>query len=97
MLKLQQESSKKTKSQIKEEIKGLDLPPMQEENIFSCLEAAQVTNKHATRYTAEWVYQCLLLKIKSSSAYHYLRRHNIMALPSPSTLYRLVFSPNVHV
>ena len=40
------------------------------------------------RYTNMWVYECLLLRIKSRKTYTHLRNHKILALPSIETLSR---------
>lgn len=64
------------------------LPQPQQENVLACLQAAKKFKGQGNRYTTHWIYQCLLLKIKSNSAYNHLRKHKIMALPSPSTLHR---------
>ncbi|XP_039306730.1 uncharacterized protein LOC113005133 [Solenopsis invicta] len=42
------------------------------------------------RYTTQWVYECLLLRIKSKKTYEHLRSHNILALPCRDTLSRYI-------
>jgi len=42
------------------------------------------------RYEADWLLQCLLLKIKSPNAYRYLRDNEYLPLPHPSTLQKLI-------
>lgn len=66
------------------------LPDAQQENIMACLNAAKHYRGEGNRYTTQWVYHCLLLKIRSNKAYEYLRRNKIMALPSYNTLYRYI-------
>lgn len=39
------------------------------------------------RYKREWLYDCLLLKIKSAAVYAFLHEHEFLPLPHPRTLY----------
>ena len=41
-------------------------------------------------YSAAWIYECLLLRIKSRKAYQHILEHKILALPSISTLTRYI-------
>lgn len=38
------------------------------------------------RYANQWIYECLLIKIKSRKTYIHLRKHKILVLPSIRTL-----------
>lgn len=38
------------------------------------------------RYSMEWIYDALLLKIKSTSAYNFLMENEYLPLPDPRTL-----------
>lgn len=49
-------------------------------------------NKTEMRYEAEWLLECLLLRIKSKAAYEHLRKNNILPLPSKETLRMLLSS-----
>lgn len=42
------------------------------------------------RYKQQWIYQCVLLKIKSYKSYRFMRRHKILPLPAPSTLHKYI-------
>lgn len=42
------------------------------------------------RYETQWVYECLLLRIKSRKTYEHLRRRRILVLPDASTLNRYI-------
>nr|XP_042910253.1 uncharacterized protein LOC122271819 [Parasteatoda tepidariorum] len=64
-----------------------NLPEGQREAISACLRAAKSPST-GMRYTSQWIYECLLLKIKSTKAYNHLRSHQLLKLPSPATLYR---------
>ena len=48
--------------------------------------------KQGMRYNAEWLMECLLLRIKSSAAYHHIRKSGILPLPSKSTIQRILSS-----
>ncbi|KAH7942616.1 hypothetical protein HPB51_028700 [Rhipicephalus microplus] len=39
------------------------------------------------QYKKDWLYDCLLLKTKSTSVYTYLQENNFLPLPNPRTLY----------
>ncbi len=43
-------------------------------------------------YDAEWLMECLLMKIKSPRAYKHLRTNNLLPLPCPDTIRRLLSS-----
>lgn len=57
------------------------------ENILSTIQAAK-TRPNGVRYTQTWIYECILLKIKSRHTYEHLRNHKLMALPSSETIRR---------
>ncbi|KAH8027808.1 hypothetical protein HPB51_010454 [Rhipicephalus microplus] len=52
------------------------IKPLPEDRLFSGL-----------RYKKDWLYDCLLLKTKSTSVYTYLQENNFLPLPNPRTLY----------
>lgn len=64
------------------------LPESQQSAIQACFKASQAKGKRGVRYTNQWIYECLLLRIKSPKGYNHLRKKNILALPSPQTLTR---------
>ncbi|XP_018313647.1 uncharacterized protein [Mycetomoellerius zeteki] len=64
----------------------MKLPLNQRLCVKTCFEAAKANGKHGVRYTTDWIYEYLLLRIKSKKVYNHLRRHNLMALPSADTL-----------
>lgn len=39
------------------------------------------------RYKKEWIYDCLLLKVKSTAVYTFLQENGYLPLPNPRTLY----------
>lgn len=42
------------------------------------------------RYDAEWLMECLLMRIKSPRAYKHLRANMLLPLPCPDTIRRLI-------
>lgn len=48
------------------------------------------------RYDAEWLLECLLLRIKSSGVYNHLYNLKILALPHPDTLRRMLGGISCH-
>jgi hypothetical protein len=66
------------------------LPLQQQEAFKSYIAAAKVSSIHGMRYNTYWVYECLLIRIKSCKAYKHLRKHKILALPSIDTLNRYI-------
>lgn len=63
------------------------LPSSQQESITACLSANQ-KKKKGIRYTRDWIYECILLKIRGNASYNYFRRHKLLQLPHPTTIYR---------
>lgn len=66
------------------------LPPYQQEAVRSCLKASKLKDMRGMRYTTQWVYECLLLSIKSKKGYEHLRKRKIMILPSLQTLHKYI-------
>ncbi|KAL3225642.1 hypothetical protein MRX96_025680 [Rhipicephalus microplus] len=51
------------------------------------LMKANAKSATAARYKKEWIYDCLLLKIKSTAVYTFLHENEFLPLPNPRTLY----------
>lgn len=66
------------------------LPERQRPAVSACFNASQCNGKRGVRYTTHWVYECLLLRIKSRTAYEHLREYKILALPTRGTLNRYI-------
>ncbi|KAH7958552.1 hypothetical protein HPB49_002537 [Dermacentor silvarum] len=52
-----------------------------------CLMKANAKSATAVRYKKEWLYDCLLLKVKSTAVYTFLQENGFLPLPTPRTLY----------
>ncbi|KAH7958092.1 hypothetical protein HPB51_027924 [Rhipicephalus microplus] len=58
---------------IKEKLKGFDIPPAQLLLIEECVSVARCASKTSRRYTDDWILLCLLLHIRSPATYSFLR------------------------
>ncbi|KAG0413268.1 hypothetical protein HPB47_009572 [Ixodes persulcatus] len=64
------------------------LPPKQQECVRQCFSAAKKRSSKGNTYSKDWVLECILMKMKSARLYEHLRKHDIISLPSKSTLKR---------
>ncbi|KAK3918906.1 Transposable element P transposase [Frankliniella fusca] len=62
------------------------LPAAQQEAVKACFSASKRKGPSGRRYTAEWVYGCMLMRIKDKKLYNYIRKHEILVLPATSTI-----------
>jgi len=67
-----------------------DLSPKQKEAVRTIFKASSVKSQKGMRYSNDWVYECILMKIKGPALYKKIRRDNILPLPSLSTLQRYI-------
>lgn len=85
---------------IKEEkletyLQDSNLPQQQKVLIKECINISKVPNKKGRRYSYDWLLYCLLLSIRSTSTYHFLRDNDILPLPSPTTMRRYLARVNM--
>ncbi|XP_074113595.1 uncharacterized protein LOC141536770 isoform X2 [Cotesia typhae] len=78
---------------LEEEISHL--PEAQKEAVRACFQAAKVKNKKQRRYTIEWVYECLMVRIKGPAVYEKLRTRQILPLPCTLLLDEIALSEAV--
>lgn len=64
------------------------LPPKQQECVRQCFSAAKKRSSKGNTYSKDWVLECIMMKMKSARLYEHLRKHDIISLPSKSTLKR---------
>ncbi|KAK3920712.1 THAP domain-containing protein 1 [Frankliniella fusca] len=62
------------------------LPAAQQEAVKACFSASKRKGPSGRRYTAEWVYECMLMRIKDKKLYNHIRKHEILVLPATSTI-----------
>jgi hypothetical protein len=58
--------------------------------IKAIIKKSDCQEKQGIRYDTEWLFQCLLLRVKSPKAYDHLSGNEILPLPSHSTIQRLI-------
>ena len=64
---------------------------LQEQMVVKAIfNKAKCSSAHRIRYDADFVMECLLLRIKCKAAYNHLRDQKILPLPSLSTMRRLL-------
>lgn len=68
------------------------LPKAQQLAVQACFELSKLKDARGMRYTNQWIYECILLRIKSKKTYDHLRNHKILALPTTKTLSRYIQS-----
>lgn len=61
------------------------LPENQQEVVRACIHASE-TSPNQRRYSIDWMYQCLLMRIKSKQLYEHIRQYNILPLPCRDTV-----------
>lgn len=62
------------------------LSPKQQLAVRQCFESAKRKSPCGMQYDKEWMLECILLKIRSPKLYQYMRKQNILALPSETTI-----------
>ncbi|KAE8739250.1 hypothetical protein FOCC_FOCC015248 [Frankliniella occidentalis] len=65
-----------------------DLPDVQKQAILACLKAAKKKGAKGNRYPLEWIYEAMLMRIKSPRLYEHIRKRKILPLPCRSLLNR---------
>ncbi|KAK3924076.1 Transposable element P transposase, partial [Frankliniella fusca] len=83
---LRKRCAKLEKSQVSESIK--DLPAPQQHAVMACLAAAKRKGPQGNRFLLDWIYECLLMRIKGPKSYEHIRSRKILVLPSRTTLNR---------
>lgn len=63
-----------------------DLPESQQEAVRACFEASKKKGVSGRRYSIAWVYECLMMRIKSPRLYDHIKENNILPVPCQSTL-----------
>lgn len=79
-------AQKISEEELDSKLCNLDLPGAQLTAIKECIAAARLANKKSRRYTEDWLLMCLLLHIRSPSAYSFLRDNNVLPLPCVTTV-----------
>ncbi|KAH9362192.1 hypothetical protein HPB48_002170 [Haemaphysalis longicornis] len=72
--------------------KKAELPEVQTMLSTECIAAAKATSEQTRRYTDNWLLLCLLLQIRSPSAYQFLWDSHILPLPCVKTVRKYYIS-----
>lgn len=83
---MQEENASKPEDVLHAQIETL--PPKQQQCVMQCFSAAKKKSSKGNVYSKDWILECILMKMKSAKLYEHLRKHNIISLPSKSTLKR---------
>lgn len=67
-----------------------ELPQLQQEAVRACFKNSEVTRSNQRHYTIDWVYECLLMRIKNSNLDNHLRSRNILPLRCKDTLNKYI-------
>lgn len=78
------ECNKKNENVLQDAISAL--PHTQQESVRACFNASRRKGPTGRRYTTEWIYECLLMRIKDKKLYQHIRNHQILTIPSISTI-----------
>ncbi|KAH6940359.1 hypothetical protein HPB50_026979 [Hyalomma asiaticum] len=78
------------------------LPPKQQASKHrQCFKASKRASRKGMKYAQDWLLECILMKLKSPRLYDHIRKHEILVLPSKTTLkkymksYRSTFGFNM--
>lgn len=75
------------KTALREEIEKL--PISLQLTVDTCFKAGTVP-KNLRRYSLEWLFQCILMRIKSRKCYDHMRSRFILPLPCSNTIDRYI-------
>ncbi|CAD6236683.1 GSCOCG00008235001-RA-CDS [Cotesia congregata] len=83
---------RKTKTIYKGEFnKKLSLLPKQQQiTVRMCFENVNKKGPTGKRYEVEWIYECLLIRMKSTCTYNMIRARNIIPWPTIDTLSKYI-------
>lgn len=73
-----QECAKRKESVIAQSIQHL--PAAQQVLVKECYAASNKKGKEGRRYSADWIYECILMRIKSPALYEHLRVKDILLI-----------------
>lgn len=67
-----------------------NLPEQMKEVVLHIHKYSKQKDQRGMRYSKKWILECLLLSIKSRKTYLHLRSHNILPLPTMTTLKKYI-------
>lgn len=69
---------------LEKRIRGL--PAKQQASVRHCFKASKRACRKGMQYAQDWLLDCILMKLKSPCLYDHIRKHEILVLPSKTTL-----------
>lgn len=82
---------------MRKELSGMmmsRLPQQQQDIIHAFFDALKHPNGTSSakgrRYKRQYIYQCILMKIKSFKLYRFMRKRRILELSAPNTLHKYI-------
>ncbi|KAE9522438.1 hypothetical protein AGLY_017163 [Aphis glycines] len=85
---LQQQTKDLNDSSVTKIFETYNLNTSQKIIIQEIINSSKVANSKNRRYSEDWILLCILLKIRSSSTYGFLKNQDILPLPCQSTIYK---------
>ncbi|KYN07063.1 hypothetical protein ALC62_01978 [Cyphomyrmex costatus] len=80
---------------IEDELKKEGIPKNQLTAIHEIIQAAKHRNPKGRRYHEEWILLCMLMHMKSPSAYDFLRNNQILPVPCIRTIRRCIYVTDI--
>lgn len=81
---------------LSNKLNGIEnMHPTQKMLITECVKMCKYNKKTSRRYASDWLLICLLLHIKSTTTYRFLREQDILPLPSITTVKRYLSRVNL--
>ncbi|KAH7965109.1 hypothetical protein HPB49_003424 [Dermacentor silvarum] len=87
---MRKKNSKLSENDLK--LKINDLPTIQQSQVMVCFNASKRKSAKGFRYQAEWILECMNMRMKSKRRYEHLRKRKIMLLPGRTCLQRYLHS-----
>ncbi|XP_071579404.1 uncharacterized protein [Temnothorax nylanderi] len=76
---------------IEDRLRDKKIPDNQLNVMREIIQATKCTNLKSRRYSEEWILLCMLMRMKSSTAYNFLRDNQILPLPCIRTIQRYIY------
>lgn len=83
---MKEKNARNDSTAFEEAVKAL--PIKQQQQVKACFAAAKRKSTKGMKYESEWALECLIMSMKSPRLYEHIRKNNIMALPSRTSLRR---------
>ncbi|XP_022162716.1 uncharacterized protein LOC111028395, partial [Myzus persicae] len=92
---VQCKSKNLTNESVADLFESNNLNTSQKTIIQEIINASKVMNTKNRRYSENWILLCILLKIRSSTTYRFLREQEVLPLPCPRTIRKYLSMINI--